>query len=396
MSFDIGKKIINQLNKHGFEAYFVGGAVRDSLLGRKISDIDIATSAPPEKVVTIFPKTIPVGIEHGTVIVRMEHLSFEVTTFRRESNYQDYRHPSSVDFITSITEDLKRRDFTINAMALTVDGDLIDPFDGQSDIRQKVIKAVGLPDERFSEDPLRMMRAIRFLSMLDFSLDATTRGSIIRNKVLLEKIAVERLLVEFEKLLLGVAASRAINELMDTGLYLHLPGLTNPKVLQIFASYHVPTTWKIEEKWALLCYTCEIHEPATFLKKWKLSNQKIKRIVHLVSLLSKYELIDITDWFLYKEGLDFTSSFIRIKELLNQTVFSSLDVRNAYKELPIHTRKAMRVNGNDLQQWLNKGPGPWIQMLIEEIEKMIVTGKLENNDAAIKEWVRWRSQLETD
>ncbi|HET7615418.1 MAG TPA: CCA tRNA nucleotidyltransferase, partial [Bacillales bacterium] len=166
--------VVNHLIENGYEAYIVGGAVRDHLIGRRVKDIDIATSATPDKVDGLFDKTIPVGVEHGTVVVRFRHQSFEVTTFRKESDYKDHRRPSAVSFVSSLHEDLQRRDFTINAMALSREGELIDPCDGRSDLQRKLIRTVGTAKERFEEDPLRMMRAVRFASELDFRIEAET------------------------------------------------------------------------------------------------------------------------------------------------------------------------------------------------------------------------------
>lgn len=396
MSFEIGAVIIKKLNEYGYDAYFVGGAVRDSFLGRAIDDIDIATAAPPEKVIEIFPKTIPVGIEHGTVIVRMEHLSFEVTTFRREGNYQDFRHPSSVDFISSITEDLKRRDFTINAMAQTIDGEIIDPFDGQADLTRKLIKTVGSPDERFQEDPLRIMRGIRFISMLGFSLDESTRDSIINNKAFLTNIAIERLTVEFEKMLLGESLTKAIQELVHTEVYRYLPGLVNRDGLINFGNNKIPTSCTIEERWGLLCYFCHDDYPLSFLKKWKLPNQKIKKIINYTILLNGENLKDINAWFVYKEGLETTLAFRRLKAVLNQTGVSDHEIKEIYEGLSIKSRHEMNIDGNDLIKWCDRHPGPWIEQILAEIEKLIVNRQLFNEKAAIKEWVMWRSQSEVD
>jgi tRNA nucleotidyltransferase (CCA-adding enzyme) len=167
--------IIKQLKAHGHEAYFVGGAVRDFLLRRPIGDVDIATSALPEEVMRIFPKTIGVGVEHGTVMVLHEGTPYEVTTFRTEGKYEDYRRPESVTFVRSLHEDLKRRDFTMNAIAMNEHGQMIDPFAGQEAIKRKMIQTVGDAKARFSEDALRMMRALRFVSQLGFYLSEETK-----------------------------------------------------------------------------------------------------------------------------------------------------------------------------------------------------------------------------
>src|SRR3954463_7544519 len=150
--------IIKQLETSGFQAYFVGGSVRDYLLNRSICDVDIATSATPNEVKEIFSRTVDIGIEHGTVLVLFEDKSYEITTFRTEGEYQDYRRPKEVSFIRNLNDDLKRRDFTMNAIAMDLNGKIIDPYNGAAAIQNKVIETVGSANERFQEDALRIMR----------------------------------------------------------------------------------------------------------------------------------------------------------------------------------------------------------------------------------------------
>ncbi|MCL2858873.1 MAG: CCA tRNA nucleotidyltransferase, partial [Streptococcaceae bacterium] len=166
--------VLEKIKSAGYEAYFVGGSVRDALLNRQIHDVDIASSAYPEEIKQIFPYTIDVGIEHGTILVLMgkeQSDQYEVTTFRTESTYTDYRRPDAVDFVRDLGEDLKRRDFTINAFAMDTDGTIIDQFDGLTDLKEKCIRAVGQATDRFNEDALRIMRAMRFSASLDFDIE---------------------------------------------------------------------------------------------------------------------------------------------------------------------------------------------------------------------------------
>jgi tRNA nucleotidyltransferase (CCA-adding enzyme) len=396
MSFQLGEQIIKKLNENGFEGFFVGGAVRDSLLGRPIGDIDIATSATPDRVLKIFPKTIPVGIEHGTVIVRVDHQSFEVTTFRKEGKYSDYRHPSTVDFISSIEEDLKRRDFTINAIAMTLKRDLIDPFDGQKDIKNKLIRTVGSADERFKEDPLRMMRGIRFVSSLGFELHSATRKSILCNNAYLEKIAVERITSEFEKILLGDSLKSGISELRKTKLYLYLPGLSEEmEALVKYASLPHLASSNVIEHWALFCYLAKIEGIRQFLKQWKLSNKKITEIDTLYQLLITTNN-DINELMIYKFGLGTLQSLNRLKKTIGRNHYQESELENTYASLPIKSRKELAINGSDLMKWLNQSPGPWIEQLLLEIERAVVNRIVSNEVDAIKEWISWRSQFGTD
>lgn len=193
-------KIIETLEQAGFEAYAVGGCVRDSLLGRNPSDWDITTSARPEQVKALFSHTIDTGIRHGTVTVMLEHVGYEVTTYRIDGEYEDSRHPKEVMFTPLLTEDLKRRDFTINAMAWNPRAGIIDEFGGMEDLDEGIIRCVGSPEERFSEDALRMMRAVRFSAQLGYEIEPTTKAAIRKLAPNLTHVSAERIQVELVKL----------------------------------------------------------------------------------------------------------------------------------------------------------------------------------------------------
>ena len=193
--------IINQLKMHGYEGYAVGGCVRDSLLGRTPYDWDITTSAKPEQVKEIFHHTIDTGIQHGTVTVMLGHEGFEVTTYRIDGEYEDARHPKEVLFTSNLLEDLKRRDFTINAMAYNETDGLVDAFGGIGDLEHKIVRCVGNPIERFTEDALRMLRAIRFSGQLGFTIEEATKEAIVMLAKNIEKVSAERIATEMIKLL---------------------------------------------------------------------------------------------------------------------------------------------------------------------------------------------------
>ena len=191
------------LRQAGYAAHPVGGCVRDLLLGRVPGDWDVATSAHPEQVQTLFAHTIPTGIKHGTVTVVLENMTIEVTTFRREHGYGDGRHPDAVTFDADLNADLSRRDFTVNAMALKETGEIIDPFGGRADLEGRLIRAVGDPTERFSEDALRILRAVRFAARLGFSLEERTAAAMEKCAPLVDKVSAERITAELEKTLLS-------------------------------------------------------------------------------------------------------------------------------------------------------------------------------------------------
>lgn len=214
-------KIGGIFRKNGFKAYLVGGAVRDMILGKKGHDYDLATNATPRQVMGIFKKVIPTGIAHGTVTIHIFGMQIETTTFRTEADYTDGRHPDSIKFATTIEEDLSRRDFTMNAIAADLEsGELTDPFDGQKDIRNKIIRTVGEPQERFAEDGLRPVRAVRFSGQLGFSIEEKTLAALSEPEVLKKtaSISVERFRDEFCKMLLCERPSDSLKLLEKTGI----------------------------------------------------------------------------------------------------------------------------------------------------------------------------------
>ncbi|MDO4648923.1 MAG: CCA tRNA nucleotidyltransferase [Eubacteriales bacterium] len=197
------ERIIKTLEEAGYEAYVVGGCVRDSILGRIPDDWDLTTSATPEQVKSLFSRTIDTGIQHGTVTVMIQKEGFEVTTFRVDGDYVDHRHPTSVSFTPDLREDLKRRDFTINAMAYSPAKGLIDMFGGREDLKNGIIRCVGNPMERFQEDALRMMRAVRFSAQLGFEIEEETAGSIEVLQENLRAVSAERIQTELVKLVVS-------------------------------------------------------------------------------------------------------------------------------------------------------------------------------------------------
>ncbi len=211
------KAVLSGLADAGYEAYAVGGCVRDSIIGRRPADWDVASAAPAERVMEIFPRTVPTGIKYGTVTVLIGRRRVEVTTFRKDSDYSDSRRPDTVEFISELHEDLMRRDFTINAMAMTADGEIIDHTDGRGDVRRRLIRTVGDPDSRFGEDALRMFRAVRFSAQLGFEIEKNTLDAIFRLSGTAKELSRERVRIELQKTLLSPRPERAVL-MADTGL----------------------------------------------------------------------------------------------------------------------------------------------------------------------------------
>ena len=210
------RTVLGTLEAAGYEAWCVGGCVRDTLLGRVPGDWDVTTSAMPEETMAVFGKrAFPTGLQHGTVTVRTHHEAIEVTTYRVDGEYRDHRRPDSVTFTRSLEEDLRRRDFTVNAMAMSLRGELRDPFGGQMDLKNSVLRCVGEPDRRFGEDALRILRGLRFAATLGFTIEQETAESIHRSRNDLKDIAVERIQVELFKLLSGRNAAEILRQFPD-------------------------------------------------------------------------------------------------------------------------------------------------------------------------------------
>lgn len=204
--------VLDRLHENGYEAYIVGGSVRNMLLGISVDDFDITTNALPSETKSLFPDftVVETGIKHGTVTVVINGENVEITTYRTEGEYTDSRHPDRVEFTTSLELDLSRRDFTVNALAYDGEGTVVDLFGGEEDIKSKVIRAIGNPHERFNEDALRILRAVRFSSVLGFDIDAKTKEAMLECKHLLSKISKERIAVEINKFLCGKNVKNAL------------------------------------------------------------------------------------------------------------------------------------------------------------------------------------------
>lgn len=392
MSIDIFKpafEMIETIKKAGFKAYIVGGAVRDYLLAKDVNDIDIASSATPQQIQKIFEQVIPVGIEHGTVIVRYQKESYEVTTFRSEQGYSDFRRPDQVIFVDSITADLSRRDFTINAIAMTEDGQFVDPFHGQEDLKNEIIRAVGDPVHRFTEDPLRMLRAIRFVSQLQFKLDPVTLHEIKNHAVLIEKLSIERVAIEIEKLFQGDAVKSALNYFHEANLFNHLPIFkSNPDLIDYVNQIQQPIVELIDLFSYLTLMSDEkiaIHE---WCKAYKLSNKAKNKGELLVRLVKLFQQENLTRSLIYQLPEMYDDRFISMVNRVLGQIVDPNKINEIRSQLPIKNRRDVKINGHDLQLiYPNKARGNWIRRYLDLIEQRIIAGKLENDFEKIKEWI---------
>lgn len=387
--------VLNKLEQAGFEAYFVGGSVRDILLDQPIHDVDIATSAFPEEIKQLFPKTIDIGIEHGTVLVLAEEEQYEITTFRTESTYQDYRRPDHVEFVRSLEEDLKRRDFTINAFALKEDGQIIDLFDGLADLENQILRAVGDPQERFHEDALRMMRGIRFVSQIGFTLEQETAAAIQANHSLLGKISVERINVEFIKMLLGKEHSTGLRTFVETQCYIYCPGLRDyGEALLRFADLPDEPLQTESQAWALLIDQLGLQESEIrpFLKEWKCSNQMIREVQMIVHGLIQRKRQMLEPMVLYCLGKE---NALKTEELM--IYFGETpqleQVAKCYDQLPITSMRELAIDGKKLLSVSDKKPGKWVSDALQAAERAVVEGNLANEASALVDYLQQNNHL---
>ncbi len=288
-------KVLQRLEDAGFKAYAVGGCVRDMLLGRRVNDYDVCTSARPDDIISLFPRSIPTGIKHGTVTVRSEGRLLEVTTFRTDGDYTDSRRPDSVHFLDTIKGDLSRRDFTINAMAADIRGNIIDPFKGVEDLKKKIIRCVGEPEKRFSEDALRMLRAMRFSAQLAFSIEDETYSSIARLASNVQKLSAERVRDEIQKILLS-PCPEMLSSLIDIGLIDNY--INDRKALDLSKINCLKKSPDI--RWSAasseMIKTGCIIDPEKFLQKLKLDRKTVKNAAYGANTAAKMNICSPVEW----------------------------------------------------------------------------------------------------
>lgn len=384
--------ILKRIESHGNEAYFVGGCVRDTLLDQKIHDIDIASSARPEEIEAIFPTTIDVGKEHGTIIVVEKQVPYEITTFRTEGNYSDFRHPDSVDFVRDLKEDTLRRDFTINALAIDSTGQLFDYHQGAVDLNNQLIRAVGNPNERFKEDALRMVRAIRFASQLGFKIEAATFQAIQTLSPLLVNIATERIRIELTKFFQGKYFENTWHLLSDSLIADALPLFQQLDVKQAMQSIkeHLPSHYRLDERmgWYLLCRGLKLTQKQmrVFLRKWTHSNQFIQDVSDLYEIEPLILDKRLDSWQVYTYPIELMRQMEDYLCQVDETI--ELIADTIYSRLPIYQKQDIVVNGSQMMQWLGLDKGnARLGKVIQAVEKEIVMGQLANEVDAIHQFV---------
>ncbi|MEL4024654.1 CCA tRNA nucleotidyltransferase [Lysinibacillus endophyticus] len=379
--WDFAIRVIEKIENAGFEAVIVGGAVRDHLLGIKGNDVDVATNALPSEVKRIFSTTVDIGIEHGTVLVLDEGQPVEVTTYRTESDYSDYRRPEQVIFVRTLEKDLQRRDFTINAMAMTKDGQIIDLFGGQQDIENGVIRSVGDATVRFREDALRMLRAIRFSAQLDFTIEEKTLKAIQQDCDLIEFIAHERIAMELSKLWKGKNVYGGIQALGESHLDKYLIGNYKANE-QHWEKFH---TTKSEVGWAYLCLLNreEIQDIFDF---YRLSNKDktfIRNVMNAYnSLLKEWSIMDY-----FTNDLTVLETAYDFAVWQRQNIpFEKTEIKRVKENLNIQSVDELAINGNHLIEWTSKKRGPWIKVGLDAAIIAVLNGYVKNDEPTLKEW----------
>ena len=356
--------ILKIFNKNGYEAYFVGGCVRDYLLGEEFSDIDITTNALPEEVKKIFRKSIDTGIQHGTVTILVNGEGYEVTTFRTEDEYTNHRSPEKIEFVSDLKEDLDRRDFTINAMALDSNGVLFDYHNGEKDLSSGTIRTVNNPNERFYEDALRMLRAFRFSSKLGFEIEYDTLEAIKKNAELIKFVSIERIVNEFKKLLSGKGNLRSLELLLDSKLNTYIPFLEEIEIIQDFSKYSFCQSLYILSKINNISFDV--------LKILKLSNKEIK-------LIKEYDKIN--EDFINNVSLELILYKYNFEDVVFVAEYFSYNNRNTIEncKLIINSFDEVDITSQEIISTIGEKPGPWIKSVVSELEHEILLNRLDNN-----------------
>lgn len=435
MTMDMPKNVdtaINLLQSAGFEAYAVGGCVRDSLLGKTPNDWDITTSAKPEDMKSVFADfhCIDTGIKHGTVTVVIDGEPLEITTFRLDGEYEDNRHPKSVTFTSNLGADLGRRDFTVNAMAYSKKTGTVDLFGGQNDLKNKIIRCVGDPDRRFNEDALRILRALRFASALDFEIEEKTAQSLLKNRALLVNISEERIAKELLKLVCGKGAKQILTDFAPV-LFEILPELQpmyknshdNPHHCYDIYEHTLIAVESIDPeptlRFAMLLHDCgkpavkkfdengvahfyghqriSAEISAQILARLKVSNKFRDEILFLVSNHDRWELYENTEKmprYLSKFGLDGVLNLLKVMRAdvlaqspeyryrLDQIADAEETAKNLAAQKPCLSLSELQINGRTLMD-IGIPQGRKLGAVLAQLLDEVIDGVTKNTQEAL-------------
>ena len=423
--------VLEKLNEAGFEVYFVGGCVRDAMMGSTGGDADVTTNALPYQIKEVFDgwRTVDTGIQHGTVTVLADGIPVEVTTYRNDGSYSDSRHPDQVEFLNDIEGDLARRDFTVNAMACDLEGNIIDPFGGAEDLKKKILRAVGEADRRFQEDALRIMRGLRFASVLDFEIEKETANAMMDSRHLLKEISAERIFVELKKLVTGQAAGRVIRRYVDVFEYV-LPELCAMKGFLQHNPYHkydvlehcirameeIETTPENQEYMKLAALFHDVGKPDTyFMDEEGIGHfyghpARGEEVVHEILMRLKADrfTLDRISLLVKRHDLIFKRDEVLLKRWMNrltpEVMFELLEIKRAdnmatgnmhqklkdkfsdirvmmeqiLEEEQCFSLKDLAVGGKDIIE-LGVEPGPEVGRVLAELLDAVIEGRCEND-----------------
>jgi len=372
--------VIEQLENAGFEAVIVGGAVRDAILGRPAHDVDVATNAMPDEVKSVFNHTVDIGIQHGTVLVIVPAGSVEVTTYRTDGEYTDHRRPEEVQFVRSLKDDLQRRDFTMNAIAMRRDGSFVDFYGGRKDIEAGVIRAVGDAQKRFSEDALRMLRAVRFSAQLGFLIESETLRAMQDKANTISWIAKERIKAELDKLWVGKDVFNGIRKLEESSLVNHLSG-----TFQADDWCNFNTQDKLLG-WAYFSMLQGDHWREV-LGDYRLSNKEMAFVKGVLTALKALKNgWTNMDYFSHtQQELEAACYFAELRQLDVQIPQQS--IQEIQTNLPIRHKQELIVKGTDLLKWSGIKGGPWVKEVLQAMLEAVVKGELQNDRQHIKNWI---------
>jgi poly(A) polymerase len=399
-------KILRKLRRNGFEALLAGGCVRDMLLGRRAKDYDIATNAQPKEITELFRRTLNVGAKFGVVIVLMEDQQVEVATFRTETDYVDGRHPGSVKFTTA-AEDASRRDFTINGMFYDpLKKEVIDYVEGQADLRAKIVRTIGKPAERFSEDYLRMLRAVRFSTQLSFTIEPLTWSAICINASKITQISGERISIELEGILIDPNRSAGATLLFESGLAeVIFPGLSSKNgKTSIEVLGHLQKNVDFALALACLFVGCETDFAIEMLRILKLSRNQIKHIRFLLGnrgkLLDEHMSLASLKKILAEPYFDDLYEFQRAIQMAEGGTAGTAPLKKLSKRIKelgnVELRPNPLLNGHDLIR-LGAVPGPALGQLSREMYIAQLEGILHNTEQAeqwTKKWLQKHREIE--
>jgi len=385
------ENIIERLKEHGFEGFAVGGCVRDSLLKKTPTDWDITTDALPEDMKKIFKKTFDTGIAHGTVTVLMDGVGYELTTYRIDGNYSDGRHPDSVSFSKNLSEDLCRRDFTINAMAYSHNKGIVDLFDGRKDLQNGIIRAVGDAKKRFDEDALRMLRAVRFAAQLGFKIDDDTFAAIKEKAKLLSNVSKERIFVELNKSLCGDFAQN-IKMVYTSGLYRYIGKEFAKLDESIYDFYPRKFPNKKHMYWAVFLENIENTEAVKKILFELKSDNATKNNTYLLVKELKNPLPSSDEdirWSLHRIGADLFCDYIEIlkTDKKNKDILDKIDtIEDRYsqilKENHAYEISMLDITGKDLMD-IGISKGPKIGEVLEFLLKKVIENPMNNEKSSL-------------